>query len=80
MSVAGSLDTKLLVRLIVQDDAVQTAQVTRLLEQALVSYEDGGADFGEYLHLALAQQALALQFFTLDTKASRAIGAKLLKA
>jgi predicted nucleic-acid-binding protein len=49
------------------------------LEQALASYEDGNADFGEFLHLALAQQAQALPFWTLDAKASTAVGAKLLK-
>jgi predicted nucleic-acid-binding protein len=49
------------------------------LEQALASYEEGGADFGEYLHLALAQYGLALPFWTFDAKASKAVGAKLLK-
>lgn len=49
------------------------------LEQALASYEDGGADFGEYLHLSLAQKGNALPFWTFDAKASRAVGAKLLK-
>ncbi len=49
------------------------------LEQALASYEEGGADFGEYLHLALAQNSNALPFWTFDAKASRAVGAKLLK-
>ena len=49
------------------------------LEQALASYEEGGADFGEYLHLALAQDGNALPFWTFDAKASRAVGAKLLK-
>jgi predicted nucleic-acid-binding protein len=49
------------------------------LEQALASYEEGGADFCDYLNLALAQYGLALPFWTFDTKASRAAGAKLLK-
>lgn len=49
------------------------------LEQALASYEEGGADFGEYLHLSLAQKASALPFWTFDAKASRTAGAKLLK-
>ena len=34
----------------------------KALEQALASYEEGGADFGEYLHLALAQNGKALPF------------------
>ncbi len=133
--VVGSLDTNILVRLLVRDDEAQTVLVARLLdrhvrrqeslwvpvtvalelewvlrsrykfakaevirtlsslltttelvfesegalEQALASYEDGGADFGEYLHLALAQYGLALPFWTFDAKASKAAGAKLLK-
>ncbi len=135
MSVAGSLDTNVLVRLIVRDDEAQAVVVAKLLdrhvrrseslwvpgtvmlelewvlrsrykftkaevirifssllstielvfeseaalEQALASYEEGGADFGEYLHLALAQYGRALPFWTFDAKASRAVGARLLK-
>jgi predicted nucleic-acid-binding protein len=135
LSLAGALDTNILVRLLVQDDEPQVELATKLLErharrseylfvpvtvvlelewvlrsrykfkkgdiiealssllttlelafesepaleQALASYEDGTADFGEYLHLALAQQAQALPFWTLDAKASKAVGAKLLK-
>ena len=135
MSVVGSLDTSVLVRLIVRDDEAQARIVSRLLErhvrrsgnlwvavtvmlelewvlrsrykftkvevirafssllttielifesegaleQALASYEEGGADFGEYLHLSLAQNGDALPFWTFDAKASRAAGAKLLK-
>lgn len=135
MSVVGSLDTNVLVRLVVRDDEAQTVLVTKLLdrhrrrseslwvpvtvmlelewvlrsrykfakaevirtlssllttmelifesegalEQALASYEEGGADFGEYLHLALAQYGLALPFWTFDAKASTVAGAKLLK-
>ena len=134
MSIVGSLDTNVLVRLIIRDDEAQTVLVARLLdrhvrrseslwvpvtvmlelewvlrsrykfakaevirtlscllttmelvfesedalEQALASYEEGSADFGEYLHLALAQYGLALPFWTLDAKASKAVGAKLL--
>lgn len=135
MSVGGTLDTNVLVRLIVHDDESQALVVSRLLEQhirrseglwvavtvmqelewvlrsrykfakadvirafssllttielifesedaleqALASYEEGGADFGEYLHLSLAQNNNALPFWTFDAKASRAVGAKLLK-
>ena len=135
MSIAGSLDTNVLVRLIVRDDEEQTEVAARLLdqhvrrsqtlwipitvvlelewvlrsrytfakaeviravasllktmelvfesegalEQALASYEDGSADFGEYLHLALAQYGQALPFWTFDAKASKAAGARLLK-
>jgi predicted nucleic-acid-binding protein len=49
------------------------------LEQALASYEDGAAGFGEYVHVALAQHGQALPFWTFDAKASKAVGAKLLK-
>ncbi len=135
MSVVGSLDTNLLVRLIVRDDEAQTVLVAKLLdrharrseslwvpvtvmlelewilrarykfskaeviralssllttmelvfesegalEQALANYEEGGTDLGEYLHLALAQYGLALPFWTFDAKASKAVGARLLK-
>jgi len=135
LSVVGSLDTNVLVRLIVRDDEAQAVLVARLLdrqvrrseslwvpvtvmlelewvlrsrykfakaevirtlssllttmelvfesegalEQALASYEEGGADFGEYLHLALAEYGLALPFWTFDAKASKVVGAKLLK-
>lgn len=136
MSIAGSLDTTVLVRLIVRDDQAQTEVAAKLLdrhirrsenlwiaitvilelewvlrsrykfakadvikavasllmtmelvfesegalEQALASYEEGSADFAEYLHLALAQYSHALPFLTFDAKASKASGAKLLKA
>lgn len=46
------------------------------LEQALVDYQEGGADFGEYLHLALSRSKEALPFWTFDHKASRSFGAK----
>lgn len=136
MKIAGSLDTNVLVRLIVRDDETQAEVAARVLErhvrrsesfwipitvilelewvlrsrykfakaeviravasllttmelvfesegaleQALASYEEGGADFGEYLHLALAQYGHALPFWTFDAKAAKAAGAKLLKA
>ena len=48
------------------------------LEQALASYEDGNADFAEYLHLALARKENALPFLTFDQQASKAAGARLL--
>jgi predicted nucleic-acid-binding protein len=48
------------------------------LEQALASYEDGRADFAEYLHLALARMEEALPFFTFDSDASKTTGAQLL--
>ncbi|MBK6999988.1 MAG: type II toxin-antitoxin system VapC family toxin [Rhodoferax sp.] len=46
------------------------------LEQALVDYEDGSADFGEYLHLALSRKREALPFFTFDRKAAKVPGAR----
>lgn len=48
------------------------------VEQALVDYEDGNADFGEYLHLALSRRSEALPFWTFDRKATKAVGAKAL--
>ncbi len=48
------------------------------LEQALVDYQEGVADFGEYLHLALSRKHEALPFWTFDRKAARAAGAKAL--
>ncbi|MCX8519922.1 MAG: type II toxin-antitoxin system VapC family toxin [Rhodoferax sp.] len=48
------------------------------LEQALVDYENGTADFGEYLHLALSRCRNALPFWTFDKKASEAPGAAIL--
>ena len=49
------------------------------LEQSLVTYEEGSADFGECLHLALARKASALPFLTFDLKAAKVAGAKLVK-
>lgn len=49
------------------------------LEQSLVTYEEGSADFGECLHLALARRAAALPFLTFDLKASKVAGTKLFK-
>lgn len=48
------------------------------VEQALFDYEDGNADFGEYLHLALSRRSEALPFWTFDRKATKAVGAKAL--
>jgi predicted nucleic-acid-binding protein len=48
------------------------------LEQALSSYEDGSADYAEYLHLALARKGGALPFLTFDQQASKAAGTRLL--
>lgn len=48
------------------------------VEQALADYEDGNADFGEYLHLALSRRRAALPFWTFDRKATKAVGAKAL--
>ncbi len=48
------------------------------LEQALVDYEEGAADFGEYLHLALSRAGKALPFWTFDRKAAKALGAEIL--
>ena len=135
MTVAASLDTNVLVRLIVQDDAQQSQVVANMfqgyaqreaslwiavtvvlelewvlrsrykfpkadflrvmsallmavelvfesedaLEQSLVSYEDGDADYAEYLHLALAKKGNAIPFLTFDQKAARANGAQLLQ-
>jgi len=46
------------------------------VEQALADYEDGNADFGEYMHLALSRRSAALPFWTFDRKATKAVGAK----
>jgi predicted nucleic-acid-binding protein len=48
------------------------------VEQALIEYETGGADFGEYLHLALSRKHIALPFMTFDQKAAKAKGAEIL--
>lgn len=48
------------------------------LEQALIEYETGSADFGEYLHLALSRKNIALPFLTFDHKAAKAWGAQIL--
>lgn len=135
MTVAASLDTNVLVRLIVKDDDQQTQVVAKLLEkhvkkserlfvpvtvtlelewvlrsrykftkaevilvlstllmtfelvfeaeealeQALASYEDGGADYADCLHLALAAKEKALPFLTFDANAAKEVGASLLK-
>ena len=48
------------------------------IEQALINYEEGAADFADYLHLALARKATALPFLTFDVRAATAQGASLL--
>ena len=48
------------------------------LEAALLNYEQGTADYSDYLHLALAEKANAQPLWTFDKAASRAAGAKLL--
>ena len=131
---AGSVDTNVLVRLVVQDDEAQSRAVDRLLakyarngdllfvpitvvlelewvlrsmlgqskaqfievlsallsmlefsfesedalEQALADYEDGNADFAEYLHLALSRGNKALPFWTFDRKAAKVAGTRVL--
>lgn len=130
----AALDTNILVRLIVRDDARQTAAVQKLFQQsirnaetlfvpitvslelewvlrarfgfgkadvvhalsmlltavelsfesepalelALFNYEQGTADYSDYLHLALSEQARSRPFWTFDKAASKAPGAKLL--
>jgi|SRR2546422_5699599 len=49
------------------------------LEQALASYEEGGADYADCLHLALATKEKALPFLTFDVDAAKEVGARLLK-
>jgi predicted nucleic-acid-binding protein len=49
------------------------------LEQALASYEDGGADYADCLHIALASKAEALPFLTFDVNAAKETGARLVK-
>lgn len=48
------------------------------LETALLNYEQGTADYSDYLHLALAERVNAQPMWTFDKAASKAIGAKLL--
>ena len=48
------------------------------LEQALADYEDGNADFAEYLHLALSRGNKALPFWTFDRKAAKVAGTRVL--
>jgi len=47
------------------------------LEIALVNYEQGTADYSDYLHLALAEKVNAQPLWTFDKAASKANGAKL---
>jgi len=49
------------------------------LEQSLVSYEEGTADFADCLYLALIRNGGGLPFLTLDSDASNLSGASLLK-
>ena len=49
------------------------------LEAALLHYEQGTADYSDYLHLALAQRVNAQPMWTFDKAAARASGAKLLR-
>jgi predicted nucleic-acid-binding protein len=132
----AALDTNVLVRFLVQDDAAQTALARRLirnslsagpslfvpitvalelewvlrscfgfgkpavlqtisgllstfelrfelegaLEIALKHYSDGGADFSDCMHVALAGQAGEQPFWTFDKAAAKVAGAKLLTA
>ena len=55
-----------------------TFESENAVEQALLDYREGPADFGECLHLALARQEQALPFYTFDKKATRALGAQAL--
>lgn len=48
------------------------------LEIALVNYEQGSADYSDYLHLALAGNVGAHPLWTFDKAASKATGAQLL--
>lgn len=72
-----------------KDDVVQTmarlfsaAELTfeseRALEVALQLYREGGADFADSLHIALAAQAGEQPLWTFDKGASRIVGAELL--
>ena len=43
-----------------------------------MGYQEGSADFGEYVHLVLSGYHHALPFWTFDRKAAKALGAKTL--
>lgn len=44
------------------------------VEQALADYQEGNADFGECLHLALARKGRALPFYTFDKRPRKPSG------
>ena len=48
------------------------------VEQALSDYQEGSADFGESLHVALARARQALPFWTFDRKAAKVDAASVL--
>jgi len=48
------------------------------VEQALSDYQEGSADFGECLHVALARARQALPFWTFDRKVAKVNGASVL--
>ena len=48
------------------------------IEAALLNYEQGTADYSDYLHLALAEKINAQPLWTFDKAASKATGARLL--
>jgi predicted nucleic acid-binding protein len=62
-----AIDTHVLVRHIVQDDAAQSEAATRLIR-------DGSADVADGLHIALAAQAGELPLWTFDRRAARLRG------
>ena len=81
----AALDTNVLVRLLVQDDARQGAAATRLIRR---SVDAGGAlfvpvtvvlaDCADCLHAALALVAGEQPLWTFDKAAAKVDGAKLL--
>ena len=53
-------------------------QFENAAEIALVSYDEGAADFADYVHIALSHLSDNKPMWTFDKVASKAVGAKLL--
>ncbi len=66
----AALDTNILVRYLVREDAKKLALAKKLIRAALALYKKSNADFSDCMHIALSHIANARPLRTFDRSAA----------
>ena len=77
-----AFDTNVIVRLLVQDDEDQCRRAEAVFRGAIAAdsawlFEEGSADFADYVILESSREAAGLPLHTFDERLARAPGAEL---